>query len=316
MLSLRCFTAWFSCLGRNHLLSSGILPTWVRAWVLLVLLLMTTGSQADIAIPPLKSHVTDLTSTLSAQEVARLEQRLAAFEQKKGSQVAVLLVPTTRPETIEQYAMRVAEAWKLGRKGIDDGALLLIAKNDRGLRIEVGYGLEGVLPDAKAKRIIEEIIAPRFKAGDFTGGIHAGVDAILGLIEGEALPSPSAQRGTPHALSADTLLDNIVFIFIGFMVFGRLFQALFGRLAGATVTSIGAGLIGWLLFSSMAAAILIAIAAFFMGLFQQTGGGIYRNGRGHWIGHDSSGHMGRGGFGGGFGGGGGGFGGGGASGRW
>ncbi|MEI2657978.1 MAG: YgcG family protein [Nitrosomonas sp.] len=316
MLSPRRFTAGFSCPGRNHMLSSGFIQTWIRVWVLLVLLLMAAGSQADIAIPPLKSHVTDLTSTLSTQEVVRLEQRLAAFEQKKGSQVAVLMVPTTQPETIEQYAIRVAEAWKLGRKGIDDGALLLIAKNDRGLRIEVGYGLEGVLPDAKAKRIIEEIIVPRFKTGDFTGGIHAGVDAILGLIEGEALPSPSAQRGTPHALSVDTLFNNIVFIFVGFMVFGRLFQALLGRLAGATVTSIGAGLIGWLLFSSIATALLIAVAAFFMGLFQQTGGGIYRNGRGHWIGHDSSGHMGRGGFGGGFGGGGGGFGGGGASGRW
>src|SRR5574340_907947 len=127
---------------------------------------------ADVAVPPLKSRVTDLTGTLSANEAVQLEQKLAAFEEKKGSQIAVLIVPTTQPETIEQYAIRVAEAWKLGRKGVDDGVLLLIAKNDRTLRIEVGYGLEGVLPDAIAKRIIDELIVPAFRQGDFAAGLR------------------------------------------------------------------------------------------------------------------------------------------------
>ncbi len=144
-----------------------------------------------------KSRVTDLTGTLSANEAAQLEQKLAAFEAKKGSQIAVLIVPTTQPETIEQYSIRVADAWKLGRKGIDDGAVLLIAKQDRTVRIEVGYGLEGVLPDAIAKRIIEETIVPKLRQGNFAGAIDAGIDKMIGVIQGEPLPPP--QPGTPSA---------------------------------------------------------------------------------------------------------------------
>jgi uncharacterized protein len=263
-----------------------------------------------MAIPPLKSHVTDLTATLSAHEITRLEQKLAAFEKTKGSQIAVLIVSTTQPETIEQYSIRVVEAWKLGRKRIDDGVLLLIAKNDRALRIEVGYGLEGALPDAVAKRIIEEIIVPRFKAGSFIDGVNAGISAILNVIEGESLPLP-AKDNTVHSPGISVMLDSMFFIFIAVMVFGRLLQSLLGRLTGAAVTGIGAGFVGWLLFASIAMAIFIAIVALFVGLFQHAGSGIYRRGRNHW-----PGDIGRGGFGGGFGGGGGGFGGGGASGRW
>ncbi len=286
---------------------------WMKILALIAVMMLAASVRADVAIPPLKSHVTDLTGTLPAHEINRLDQLLTAYENKKGSQIAVLVVPTTQPETIEQYSLRVVEAWQLGRKKIDDGVLLLIAKNDKALRIEVGYGLEGVLPDATAKRIIEEIIVPHFKTGNFAQGIDAGIHAILGLIEGESLPP--AKRSTAHSGATD--IDNILFIAIGFIVFGRLLQSLLGRFAGATVTGAGAGFVGWLLFSSIAIAVIIALIAFVAGLFQYTTNGIYRNGRHHWPSGDYRGSdIGRGGFGGGFGGGGGGFGGGGASGRW
>lgn len=274
---------------------------------------------ADTAIPPLKAHVTDLTATLSASESAFLEQKLAAFEKTKGSQIAVLIVPATQPETIEQYSIRVAEAWQLGRKGVDDGILLLIAKNDRALRIEVGYGLEGAVPDAMAKRIIAEIITPRFKQGHFAEGIDAGIDAIIKLIQGESLPLPKNTRSGAGTAESHSPLENFISILIGSLILGRVLQVFLGRLIGATVTGLGVGFIGWLSFSSIAAAVLIAIVAFVINLFLNGGSGYYRGGRSSWPGHDyyrSGGFDRGGGFGGGFGGGGGGFGGGGASGRW
>ena len=143
--------------------------------LLFLLLLLGNPAHAEVAVPTLAARVTDLTATLSAAEKQQLEASLAQFEAKKGAQIAVLIVPTTQPETIEQYGIRVAEAWKLGRKGVDDGALLLVAKEDRSLRIEVGYGLEGVLNDATAKRIVAEIIVPYFKRGDFHGGVQVFV---------------------------------------------------------------------------------------------------------------------------------------------
>ncbi len=291
--------------------------TWVKILALAVLLLAATLSRAEVAIPLLKSHVIDLTATLSVSEVTQLEQKLAAFEKAKGSQVAVLIVPTTQPETIEQYALRVAETWKLGRKGVDNGVLLLIAKNDRTLRIEVGYGMEGVLPDAMAKRIIAEIIVPQFKEGNFVAGIDAGIDAILSLLKGESLPLPSTKNGPENSSGMHILLDNFIPLLIGFIVLGRILQALLGRLVGAAITSIGLGFIGWLFFSSIVAAILIAVVIFLLSLFQNTGSGIYRNGRSSWSGNGfRNGGFGSGSSGGSFSGGGGGFGGGGASGRW
>src|SRR5512140_1579524 len=146
----------------------------ILARVFLLALLLAGAAQAEVAIPALSARVTDLTSTLNAQQIQTLESKLAAFEAKKGAQIAVLLLPTTQPETIEQYGIRVAEAWKLGRKGVDDGALLLIAKDDHKLRIEVGYGLEGVLNDATSKRIVSDLILPYFKRGEFYPGIDAG----------------------------------------------------------------------------------------------------------------------------------------------
>lgn len=285
---------------------------WVKALLLIVMLLMTAVSIADEVIPSLKSHVSDLTATLSNQEIVYLEQKLAAFEKTQGSQVAVLIVSTTQPETIEQYSMRAVEAWKLGRKNIDDGVLLLIAKNDRSLRIEVGYGLEGALPDAMVKRIIAEIITPHFKQGHFAEGIDAGIVAILGLIKGESLPFPNtAHNGS--STGTNITLDNLISILIGSILLGRTLQIFLGRLAGSTVIGIGAGFIGWFSFSSIAAALLIAIAIFFINLFLHAGSGIYRGGRSNWSNHNyRSGGFGNSGSGGG----GGGFGGGGASGRW
>lgn len=292
------------------------ISTWLLAAILLVI---PTAAMADAAIPPLKAHVTDLTATLSASESMRLEQKLAAFEKAKGSQIAVLIVPTTQPETIEQYSIRVAEAWQLGRKGVDDGILLFIAKNDRALRIEVGYGLEGALPDAMAKRIIAEIITPRFKQGHFAEGIDAGIEAIIKLIQGESLPLPKNTRNGASTAEAHSPVESFISILIGSIVLGRVLQVFFGRLIGATMTGLGVGLIGWLSFSSIAAAVLIAIVVFVINLFLNGGSGYYRSGRSGWPGHGyyrSGGFDRGGGFGGGFGGGGGGFGGGGASGRW
>lgn len=276
---------------------------------LLVLLLVAGLALADVAVPPLRARVTDLTGTLDAAQASALEQKLAAFEQRRGAQLAVLLVPSTRPETIEQYGIRVAEAWKLGRKGIDDGVLLLVAKDDRALRIEVGYGLEGVLPDATAHRIIDEVILPRFRAGDFAGGIDAGVDRLLAVIDGEPLPEPQAAR---PAGEIEALVPLLPVLFIFTVTFGAVLKCMLGQLGGALATGLLAGGLAWLLAGALALALLAALAAFLLTLVSRagTGGWVSPGGRG-WGG----GGFGSGG-GGGFSGGGGSFGGGGSSGRW
>src|SRR6266480_128920 len=145
-------------------------------------------ARAEVAVPPLKARVTDLTGTLTPPQIQTLEARLRDFERGKGSQITVLMLPSTQPETIEEYSIRVADAWKIGRARVDDGVILVVAKNDRRLRVEVGRGLEGAIPDAVAKRVVSEIIAPHFKSGDFYGGVAAGSDALMKLIEGEPLP--------------------------------------------------------------------------------------------------------------------------------
>src|SRR3954467_12141777 len=172
-----------------------------RASLLALLLCWACSALALVAVPPLSGRVVDQTGTLTAADVASLTQTLRDLETRKGSQVAVLIVPTTQPEAIEQFSLRVAEAWKIGRKKGDDGALLVIAKTDRKLRIEVGYGLEGSLTDVTARRIIDEIITPKFRSGHFAGGIDAGVDRIIGVINGEALPSPQPQAS--HGVDLD-----------------------------------------------------------------------------------------------------------------
>jgi uncharacterized protein len=264
------------------------------------------GALADIAVPPLKSRVIDLTATLTSQQQATLEQTLAAFESRKGSQIAVLLVPTTQPETVEQYAVRVEESWKLGRKGVDDGVLLLIAKTDRKLRIEVGYGLEGVLPDATAKRIISDDITPRFKQGDFYGGISAGVERMIKLIDGETLPPPKARSRPGSGMSIDHLL---VIGFILVFVVGGILRAIFGRFIGAGIVGGIAGFIAWTVLGALTIGVIVAIVAFIISLL---GGGR----GGGFGGFSGGGFGGGGGFSGGFSGGGGSSGGGGASGDW
>lgn len=272
--------------------------------LILVLVCCCGVAQAEVAVPPLTARVTDLTGTLDAAQKQQLESRLAQFEATKGAQIAVLLLPTTAPETVEQYGIRVAEAWKLGRKGVDDGALLLIAKDDRAMRIEVGYGLEGVLPDAIAKRIIAETITPHFRNGDFYRGIAAGIEQMIGVIEGEPLPPP--QPNTPTGNFQD--LESLLLIgFMLVMVVGGILRTVFGRLPAAAIVGAGTGVLAWLIAGPIVIAVVAAIIAF---IFTLLGGG-----RG-FIGGGGFGGFGGGGFGGGFGGGGGGFGGGGASGRW
>src|SRR4051812_5322546 len=233
------------------------MPRFAAARALLVFALFALAgarAYADVPVPPLKARVTDLTATLTSQQQATLEQTLAAFEQRKGSQIAVLLVPTTQPESVEEYAVRVEEKWQLGRKGIDDGALLLIAKNDRKLRIEVGYGLEGVLNDATAKRIIADDITPRFKQGDFYGGITAGVERMIKVIDGEPLPPPKAQPQQHREQGFD--LNSLLFLgFILVFVVGGVLRAIFGRFVGAGIIGGVVGFIAW----SIGGALIIGI---------------------------------------------------------
>jgi uncharacterized protein len=268
------------------------------------------GAQALQAIPPLSARIVDQTATLSADQRARLDARLADFSRQKGSQIAVLIVATVSPESIEQYALRVAEAWKLGRKGVDDGALLLVAKADRKLRIEVGYGLEGALNDATAKRIISETISPRFRTGDFAGGIDAGVEAMIKVVGGEPLPPPASQENVAGAAGAMGGLDLETLLVVGFIlifVVGGVLRAIFGRFIAAGVIGGLAGVIASLLLSSVLMAMVAGIVAFIVSLVAGFGGGLGGlGGRSSW----------RGGSGGGFSGGGGSFGGGGASGGW
>jgi uncharacterized protein len=283
--------------------------TWSR--VLLAcgaLLVASTLARADVAIPPLKARVTDLTGTLTSQQRSALEETLRAFEARKGSQIAVLVVTTTQPETVEQYAVRVEENWKLGRKGIDDGALLLIAKDDRKLRIEVGYGLEGVLNDATAKRIIAEEIVPRFKQNDYAGGINAGVARMIKVIDGEPLPPPAARPQRGNGIDLEHLL---IIGFVLVFVVGGILRAIFGRVLGAGIVGAIAGFIAWTLGGALLIGIIAAVIAFIFSLFGGTRGGFGSGGFGGG-GFSSGGGFG----GGGFSGGGGGSGGGGASGSW
>lgn len=284
-----------------------------RAGFLALLLCWAFAAHADVAVPPLSGRVVDQTGTLSSGDVASLTQALKNLETRKGSQVAVLIVPTTAPETIEQFSLRVAEAWKIGRKKIDDGALLVIAKDDRKLRIEVGYGLEGALNDATAKRIIDEIITPRFRNGDFAGGISAGVGRIIGVIDGEPLPAPAPrQPQSSNVLNHVDLLNP--FTIFGLFIIGAILRATLGRLIGSAATGGVVGLLAWLIAGSLAASIIVGLIAFIFTMFGESiassnGGSRNWSGSGGSFSGSSSDS-------GGFSGGGGSFGGGGASGSW
>lgn len=276
-----------------------------RALLTAVTLCWSLFAAAQVPVPPLTGHVTDQTGTLSAEQRASLEQTLAAFEARKGSQLAVLMVASTAPEAIEPFALRVAEQWKLGRKKVDDGAILVVAKNDRALRIEVGYGLEGVLTDLTSKRIINEVVVPRFKSQDFYGGITAGVDQIIRVVDGEPLPEPSK---TPSENLGD-VRQYMPILFILALVIGGVLRSALGKVPGALVTGGAVAVIAWFIAGALSMALAAGVIALFVTLL---GVGTGRHGFGGYYGG-----MGRGGSGGGgFRGGGGGFGGGGASGRW
>ncbi|MGJ0492704.1 TPM domain-containing protein [Methylobacter sp.] len=274
----------------------------LRSMAVAVFLLAAGLAIADVPVPALQARVTDLTGTLSPAQQSRLEQVLMEFEARKGSQIAVLIIPTTQPEAIEQYAMRVAETWKLGRKDVDDGVLLLVAKEDRALRIEVGYGLEGVIPDAVAKRVISEIIIPYFKQNDYFGGIEAGVSRLIRLIDGEPLPPP-VEKDVSWSGFEDFLPLGFLLVLVG----AGLFRMIFGRLLGASIVGGLVGILFWLIVGSLLGALIAGLFAFLFSLGGMRSGGFWPGGGGF------GGGFGRGG---GFGGGGGGFGGGGASGRW
>ncbi|CAG9172649.1 hypothetical protein LMG23994_02458 [Cupriavidus pinatubonensis] len=264
---------------------------------------MSLGAIADVAVPSLTARVTDLTGTLTTEQKQAIEEKLQAFEAEKGSQVAVLMVPTTQPEAIEQYSIRVVEKWKLGRKGANDGALLIIAKDDRTMRIEVGYGLEGVLTDAMSKRIISDDIVPRFRQGDFYGGVTIGIERIMSVINGEELPPPKRQRG------GDPVRQFMPLILVLTVVLGGFLRSFLGRGPGAMAAGGIVGVIGWLISGAIAVGLFAGAIALFFTLF----GGSHMG----WLGIGGrSGGFGGGSGRGGFGGGGGGFGGGGASGRW
>jgi uncharacterized protein len=284
-----------------------------RAVLLALLLCLPFAAAAEVAVPPLTGRVVDQTATLSSGDVASLTQALKDLETRKGSQIAVLIVPTTDQESIEQFSIRVAEAWKIGRKKIDDGALLVIAKNDRHLRIEVGYGLEGALSDVIARRIIEEDITPRFKSGDFAGGISAGVNRMIRVIDGEKLPAPAPEHWRSPGLM--NYIDPFnPFVLAGAFIVGGILRTTLGRLFGSAATGGFIGFLAWLFIGSVAASIIIGIVAFIFTMFSDMipasgGRGGSGSSGGSWSGSSSS-------DGGGFSGGGGSFGGGGASGSW
>jgi uncharacterized protein len=305
-----------------------------RTFVLALLLCWTQAAFADVAVPPLTGRVVDATNTLSSSDIAAQASRLADLQRRKGSQIAVLIVPTTAPETIEQFSIRAAETWKIGRKKIDDGALLVVAKDDHRLRIEVGYGLEGALTDVTARRIIDETIVPRFKSGDFAGGIAAGITRMIGVIDGEPLPAPVPEAS--HGSNGNDLLLSFLNPFNPFTLFfvfavGAITRSLLGRLLGSAITG---GLMGWFTWytlgsigiAGLAGAIVSVLTFFAEGLiaanqnYQRT-----HRGSGGWTSGSSSGWSGGGWSSGssssgssdsGFSGGGGSFGGGGASGSW
>jgi uncharacterized protein len=273
-------------------------------------------------IPPLKQRVTDLTGTLAPADVQALDAKLAAWEQKTGNQLAVLVVPTTKPEPIEAYSIRVADAWKIGRKGQDNGALLLVAKDDKRMRIEVGYGFEGSLTDATSRRIIAETIAPLFSRNQFAQGISAGVEQIIAVVDkGEPLAARPAPQARPRAGTGIPFEMLLVLVFVVVPVLGGILHRIFGKALGSTV---GAGIVGaatWVLAGSLIIAAIAAIVGFVIMLVVGGGTGFARRGGGVWVpssggGWRGGGGWGGGGGGGGFSGGGGSFGGGGASGGW
>jgi uncharacterized protein len=288
---------------------------------------LAARAQGVQPVPPLTAHVMDSTGTLTAAQQAALEAKLTAFEQLRGAQVVMLMVPTTQPEDIAAYAQRIGDSWKIGRKDIGDGLLLVVAKNDRTVRIETTKALEGAIPDLAAKQIIDDAITPRFKQGDFAGGLDAGADQIMALITGEKLPAP--QQGTSNRSSNGGFdwTTLAVFLFFAVPIGGRILSSVLGRKLGSVATGGAVGVLAWIFTSSLIIGGIAAVVGMVFALISGVSGlgGMGRGGRSS--GWGGPGGFGGGGFGGGgFGsgrggggfssGGGGNFGGGGASGNW
>jgi uncharacterized protein len=297
---------------------------WLAKWMRMLLalcaglLLMHPLTQAQQAIPALTGHVMDHSATLDAAQLAPLEAKLAAFEQSNGAQIVLLLVPSTQPEDIASYSQRVADSWKIGRKGIGDGLLLVVAKNDRKVRIEVAKTLEGAIPDLASKRVIDEAITPRFRQGDFAGGLDAASEQIMALVRAEALPEPARASVLKGVRVGFDWIDLAVFIFFAVPVVAGLARRVMGTRLGSLVTGGAVGVIALLITSSLVIAGLAALAAMLFALLSSAARGLsgVAWGSGHHGGWGGGGGFGSGSGGGFSSGGGGDFGGGGASGDW
>ncbi len=287
----------------------------------LALFALCTPAQDLVPVPPLSGHVVDTTGTLDSAAKQSLEAKLAAFEQQKGSQIVILMIATTQPEDITSFANRVGNTWKIGRRGVGDGLLLIVAKADRKVRIEVAKTLEGAMPDLAAKQVIDDAITPHFKSGNFAAGLNAGADQIMARIAGEALPAPSEKSLQSTIASGFQWTDLAIFLFIAVPVAGGIARSIFGRKLGALLVGAGVGTVGLMLTASLLVAGLAALVAL-VGTFVMGSGLVSaaRNSSGHgssWGGGSGGGWGSGGGSGGGFSSGGGGdFGGGGASGDW
>jgi len=301
------------------MLKAGAISLLCLAWLLTPL--PARAQPALQGIPPLTARVIDTTGTLSAAQRDALDTKLAAFEKAKGAQIVVLMVPTTQPEDITDYAQRVGDLWKLGRKNVGDGLLLVVAKNDRTVRIATAKSLEGAVPDLAASRVIEQAITPRFRSGDFAGGLDAGTDQLMALIAGEGLPAPAQPRSATAGAGLDWM-QLALLLFFAAPFAARVLGGLAGRKTGAMLTGAALGaLAGWLT-SSLVVGVLAAMAAGVLALAGALassgprigwGHGSHRGGLGGGSGSGGFGGLGGGGF---SSGGGGDFGGGGASGRW
>ncbi len=286
-------------------------------------------AQGVLPVPELTARVIDQTRTLDDIQRQGLEQKLAAFEQRKGTQIAILIVPTTQPEDIFSYANRVANAWKIGRRDVGDGVVVIVAKDDRRVRIEVAKTLEGAIPDLAARQIIEEVVTPRFRQNDFAGGLQAATDRLIARIEGEGLRDPEQRQRAPSGVAGFNWFDLAIFLFFAVPIVGGVLRGMFGGKVGALLTGGGTGVLAMLFTSSLAIAVIAGVIALIVSLVSGglgVGGPTRRSRGGHWgggpyIGPGGWGGGGGGGWGGGGGGGfssggGGDFGGGGASGDW
>lgn len=311
----------------KHLLRRAVLA---RA-LLFALLFTLLGAQAQdvLPVPPLSGRVIDQTGTLKPEQRNALDAKLAAFEAASGPQIVLLLVPATAPEDIASYAQRVADAWKIGRRDVGDGVVVVVAKNERKVRIEVAKALEGAVPDLAARQIIDSTIRPAFRADDYAGGLNAAVDKLMERIRGEHLPAPPARQGPGGASAEGLQLEDLgLFFFVGVPVAGSLLSSVFGRRLGSMLTAGATGGLAWWLTTSIALAIGAGVAALVVVLILGVGSALRRGlgGRstrssggwgGGWSGGGGGWSGGGGSSGGGFSSGGGGdFGGGGASGDW